>query len=81
MAQRFTPTARAFVTTPEALPELLRGYSDELLEAIEAMAQRIAGGAEIRITNHTPRGHVLSETAGQRVLKAVHDEQTRRCDF
>lgn len=76
-----TQTAAAFITTPEALPTLLAGYSDEALDVVESWAKAVVAGRNIRITHNTPRGHVLSETCGQRVLKAVHAEQTKRCGF
>lgn len=76
-----TPTAAAFTTTPEALPTLLAGYGDKELDVVESWAKAVVAGRDIRITHHTPRGFVLSKTCGERVLKAVRVEQTKRCGF
>lgn len=76
-----TPTAKALMSAPETLPALLTGFSETMLDDLEAWCKAIISGRNIRISHHTPRGRVLSENLGKRVLSAVRSEQTRRCGF
>lgn len=73
-----TQTAEAMMAPAEKLPALLQTFSDASLDTIEECAKMIRAGWKVRITNHTPRGFVLSSELGQRVLSAVHAEQSRR---
>ena len=73
-----SPVAKAFTISHDALAAYLASCNDATLELISQWAKGISEGRGARVTNHTPRGHVIASAAGERVLSAVRIEESKR---